>query len=42
MDGQNLQKFIESEIGRKTISKIEIPEFISSYLKKEKNAITIN
>lgn len=35
MDGQNLQKFIESEIGRKTISKIEIPEYITHNLKHD-------
>ncbi|MFH1956985.1 MAG: DEAD/DEAH box helicase family protein [bacterium] len=35
MDEQNLQQLVESEIGRKTISKIEIPEFISSNLKHD-------
>jgi len=35
MDEQNLQKLIESEIGRKTISKIEIPEYIISNLKHD-------
>ena len=30
---ENLQKNIESEIGRKTISKIEIPEYITANLK---------
>jgi len=35
MDKLNLQQFIESEIGRKTISKIEIPEYISNNLKHD-------
>ncbi len=36
MDEQNtLQQEIESEIGRKTISKIEIPEYISTNLKHD-------
>lgn len=33
MDGQNLQQYIRSEIGRKNISKIKIPEYITSNLK---------
>lgn len=33
MDEQNLQQKIESEIGRRTISKIEIPEYITSNIK---------
>lgn len=35
MSEQNLQQFIESEIGRKTISKIEIPEYITSNIKHD-------
>ena len=35
MDEQNLQQFIESEIGRKTIFKIEIPEYITLNLKHD-------
>ena len=35
MVGPTLQQLIESEIGRKTISKIEIPEFITDNLKHE-------
>ena len=35
MDEQNLQKLIESEIGRKTISKIKIPEYNISNLKHD-------
>ncbi len=35
MEEQNLQQLIESEIGRKTISKIEIPEYITSNLKHD-------
>jgi len=42
VDGQNLQQYIRSEIGRKNISKIKIPEYISNNLNKEKNIITIN
>lgn len=35
MNIQNLQQLIESEIGRKTISKIEIPEYITSNIKHD-------
>jgi type III restriction enzyme len=35
MDEQNLQQLIESEIGRKTISKIELPGYIVSNLKHD-------
>lgn len=35
MDEQNLQQLIESEIGRKTISKIEIPEYITSNIRHD-------
>jgi len=33
VDGQNLQQYIRSEIGRKNISKIKIPEYITNNLK---------
>lgn len=35
MPEENLQQLVESEIGRKTIAKIEIPEYITSNLKHE-------
>jgi type III restriction enzyme len=35
MEDKILQQLIETEIGRKTISKIELPEFITSNLKHE-------